>query len=192
MASRTNYQWEFRVTTALGTVSVQARARSMSIPSLLAVMKIKQITVPISQEHPQPTKVSLKSIEGDLDVMVQRPQQAHRRRRHHDRHRNLGKQDADLAPRSTLTHQRSPATRRLGWGISTMPRTCRPAARTQSGSRWGPRGSECSSAPERPRSRRRRVRSTSERTAPPPMTGSTSALRRVGQQGQQPHEPTTE
>ena len=33
-------------------------------------MKIKQITVPISQEHPQPTKVSLKSIEGDLDVMV--------------------------------------------------------------------------------------------------------------------------
>lgn len=33
-------------------------------------MKIKHITVPVSQEHPQPTKVSLKSIEGDLDVMV--------------------------------------------------------------------------------------------------------------------------
>lgn len=34
-------------------------------------MKIKQITVPISQDHPQPTKVSLKSLEGDLDGMVQ-------------------------------------------------------------------------------------------------------------------------
>ena len=34
-------------------------------------MRIKQITVPISQDHPQPTKVSLKSLEGDLDGMVQ-------------------------------------------------------------------------------------------------------------------------
>jgi len=33
-------------------------------------MTIKQVTIPISLEHPQPTKVSLKSLEGDLDVMV--------------------------------------------------------------------------------------------------------------------------
>ena len=34
--SRTNYQWEFRVTTALGTVSVQAGGALYVHPSLLA------------------------------------------------------------------------------------------------------------------------------------------------------------
>ena len=34
-------------------------------------MRIKQITVPIGKDHAQSTKVSLKSLEGDLDGMVQ-------------------------------------------------------------------------------------------------------------------------
>jgi hypothetical protein len=33
-------------------------------------MAIKSITVPVTQDQPQPIKASFKSLEGDLDVLV--------------------------------------------------------------------------------------------------------------------------
>ena len=33
-------------------------------------MAIKSITIPVTQDQPQPVKATLKSLEGDLDILV--------------------------------------------------------------------------------------------------------------------------
>lgn len=33
-------------------------------------MTIKSITIPVTQDQPQPVKATLKSLEGDLDILV--------------------------------------------------------------------------------------------------------------------------
>ena len=109
--------------------------RALCPSIIVGIMKIKQITIPISQDHPQPTKVSLKSLEGDLDGMV------HDLNRHIsgaatiDWCRNPGKQDAELAHDSTATSACDRPRR-----ISTMRPHCRPAAMATVGIKVGTSG----------------------------------------------------